>query len=205
VRFCDSRGSLTGTTGDGSSHLGLLPIDGTSLTQRQIYVAMREAFDFQESGEGRCDSRCHIDNPNVAFYVAGDATTIATTQQRTERARLAPGDPGQYEDNIYQWASETTNSAGATVTAMTQPPQRLVLDAGFFEVNFAHSIASFCAEISHRTEVRCVIAPRCRLRFADDTRRWVGFLPVYNAAGEPTRYGVASWASLTSPERPILS
>ena len=185
--------ALTGTTGDAAPTL-VVPIDGTSLTQRQIYVAMREAFDLLQGIQVKVVvvPDAAIDNPNVAFYVAGDATTIANNPATNPSALdwlLVTQD--QYEDNIYQWASETTNSAGATVTAMTAINAAARVAAGFFEVNFAHSIASFCAEISQ-------IGPKCVAVIGTslppspsltDTRRWVGFLPVYNAAGEPTRYG----------------
>lgn len=170
------------------------PVDGTALTQRQIYVAMRQAFDLLQGIQVKIVyvPDASLDNANVAFYVAGDSTTFNNNPAVNEDALdwlLVTQD--QYNDNVYQWASATTNSAGATVAAMIAVSAAARVAAGFSEVNFGHSIACFCAEIS-QIGPKCVGVIGTSLPISTslaDTRRWIGFLPVYNANNEPVQYG----------------
>ena len=63
--------------------------------------------------------------------------------------------------------------------------------AGFSEVNFGHTIGSFCAEVS-QLGPKCVGVVGTSLPVSTsptNTRQWVGFLPVYNTVGQPTRSG----------------
>lgn len=94
------------------------PVDGTSLTGRELYVAVRQAMDLLEGVS------CKIvyvpdavfDQPNVAYYVGGNAVTYKNNPVTNPDALdwlLVTQDP--YGENIYQWASENTNSAGASV------------------------------------------------------------------------------------------
>ena len=170
------------------------PNDGTALTKRQIYVAMRKAFELLQGIQVKIVyvPDATIDNPNVAFYVSSDATTVANNPVSNPNALdwlLVTQDP--YNDNIYQWASETTDSTGATVTAMTAVNTAARIAAGFFEVNFGHSIASFCAEISQigPKAVGVIGASFPISTSLTDTRKWVGYLPVYNTSGNPSAFG----------------
>jgi hypothetical protein len=183
----------TGTTAHAVPTL-VNPIDGTGLTKRQIYVAMRQAFELLQGLQVKIVyvPDATIDNPNVAFYVTADATTAANNPATNPNALdWLKVTQDQYNDNVYQWASELADSTGATVTAMVATTAATRIAAGFNEVNFAHSIASFCAEISQ-------LGPKCVGVLGSsfptstsliDTRKWVGFLPVYNTAGQPTKAG----------------
>ena len=170
------------------------PVDGTSLTKRQIFVAIRQAFDLLQGTQVKVvyAPDAILDNPNVAFYVASDATTVlnnpVTNPNALDWFRITQ-DP--YGDNIYQWASETIDSTGATVPAMSAESASSRVAAGFNEVNFAHTLASFAADVSN-------IGPKCIAVIGTsapssaslrDTRTWVGFLPVYDTNNHPVKSG----------------
>lgn len=185
--------ALAGTTTD-KAPIITQPIDGTSLSKREIYVAMREAFDLLQGIQVKIVfvPDATIDNTNVAFYVASDPTTVrnnpVTNPDALDWLLVTQDD---FNDNIYQWASETTNSAGVTVPAMVAVSAQARVAAGFFEINFAHSIASFCAEIS-QIGPKCVGVVGTSLPVSSnltDTRKWVGFLPVYDVNGNATKAG----------------
>jgi hypothetical protein len=170
------------------------PVDGTSLSKREIYIALRQAFDLLQGIQVKIVyvPDAIVDAPNVAFYVTGDATTVKNNPATNRDALdwlLVTQD--QYNDNIYQWAGATKNSAGVTVTPMSAVSAAARVAAGFFEVNFAHTIASFCAEISQiGPKAVAVIGTSLPASVnLTDTRRWVGFLPVYNVAGNAVRDG----------------
>lgn len=170
------------------------PVDGTALSKRQIYIALRKAFELLQGIQVKIVyvPDATLDNPNVAFYVSGDPTTVNQNPVTNPNALdwlLVTQD--QYNDNIYQWASETVDSTGVTVPAMAAANAGARVAAGFFEVNFGHTIASFCAEIS-QLGPKCVGVIGTGLPASTslvDTRRWVGFLPVYNTKNEPTKAG----------------
>lgn len=152
---------------------------------------MRQAFDLLQGLQVKIVyvPDATIDNPNVAFYVSTDPTTVSNSPATNPNALdwlLVTQD--QYNDNIYQWASETKNSAGATVTVMNAANTAARIAAGFFEVNFAHSIAAEISQIGPK----CVAVIGTSLQVSNslmDTRKWVGFLPVYDTNGNPTKAG----------------
>lgn len=96
------------------------PVDGTSLTGRQLYVALRLAMDLLEGIVVKIvyAPDAVFNARNVAYYVASDATTTlnnpVTNTSALDWLLTTPDGFGGY---VYQWASETTNSAGGTVTA----------------------------------------------------------------------------------------
>lgn len=170
------------------------PVDGTALTKRQIYIALRQAFDLLQGIQVKIvyAPDAVLDNPNVAFYVSGDPSTVrnnpVTNPHALDWLRVTQD---EYNENIYQWASETTDSTGNAVAAMTAVSAAARVAAGFFEVNFGHTLASFCAEIS-QIGPKCIAVIGTSLPASTslvDTRKWVGFLPVYNTKGEPVKAG----------------
>jgi hypothetical protein len=96
------------------------PVDGTTLTGRQLYIALREAMDLLTGIVVKIvyAPDAVFDQPSVPFYVASDVNTVQHNPATNPNALdwlLVTQD--QYNNNIYQWASETANSAGTTVAA----------------------------------------------------------------------------------------
>jgi hypothetical protein len=152
-----------------------------------------------------------FDAPNVAFYSAGNTATATNNPATNPNALdwlLIARDA--YGDQTYQWASEANawaNGAQATtfpagLTAQTVAGTSIPITAGavtampgtvatasarqalgFAEVNWGYAIASFCASIStlDKTCIGFIGTSVPATYKLVDVRRWVGFLPHYNA------------------------
>lgn len=193
--------ALTGTTNQPAPMIATHPVDGTGLTGRQKYIALREALDLLTGIQAKivyCPDAV-FDQPNVAFYVSSDATTAANNPATNPDALdwlLVTQDA--YGDNIYQWASETTNSAGATVTAMTAVSAETRQAAGFMEVNFPTTLGNFAANLSEigPLVVSVIGTSGPASTKLIDTRRWVGFLPTYGTGPDGNTYPVTDGSGL---------
>ena len=152
-----------------------------------------------------------LDAPNVAFYSAGNTATAVNNPATNPNALdwlLTARDA--YGDQTYQWASEsnawangaqvTTFLAGLTAQTVAGTPISLTAGAvtampgtvataaarqalGFAEVNWGYAIANFCASIStlDKTCIGFIGTSVPATYKLVDVRRWVGFLPIYNA------------------------
>jgi len=176
-------------------------VTGLGMTGQQLFIALAQAtslLDVYPVDEVVAPDVI-FDNPNVAFHVGAVGTE--TNDQVNFANAPFPGfnDPtinpnaldwlkittDTYGNKIYQWASQSVNSAGATVspmTGVTTPAQRIA--AGFGEVNFGHMLATFCQKQEiiglHGT---CLLFLGTSLPAGfnlTQTRSWVGFLPQYN-------------------------
>jgi hypothetical protein len=104
------------------------PVTGLNLTGRQKYIALRQALELLTGITAKvvyC-ADAQFDQPNVAFY--NSSTTIGTGLTAYNPTLLnnpvtnpdaldwlkITQDP--YGDNIYQWAGDSVDSTGATVT-----------------------------------------------------------------------------------------
>jgi len=170
------------------------PVDGLGLTKRQFYVALREALDLLA---GIQVQQLYVpdavfDNPNVAFYVTADSTTAqhnpVTNPNALDWLKVTTD---AYSNNVYQWASELTDSSGGVTTAMVAVSASTRVAAGFYEVNFGHTLGNFAASIS-------LLGPKCIAFMGTsspvstalvNTRKWVGYLSAYDMNNHPTKDG----------------
>jgi hypothetical protein len=109
--------ALTSTGTTPTPIIKTAPDDGTNLTGRQKYVAIRQALDMLTG------IQCLViyapdavfDQPNVAYYVSGTPTTVVNNPATNPNAldwMLVTTD--SWGDNLYQWASETVNYSSAS-------------------------------------------------------------------------------------------
>jgi hypothetical protein len=171
-------------------------VTGLGLTGRETYVAFKQATELLQGLQ--IDQvyvpAATIDAPNVAFYVSSDATTVANNPATNPDALdwLKTTFSAVDGSKLYQWASETQDSGGNTVTAMTAvtPPTRIA--AGFYEVNWGYALADFAADVSGLSSTCLAIigtsAPKSFKLV--DVRNWIGALPTYGTDGvTPIAYG----------------
>lgn len=168
--------------------------DGTGLTARQTYIALSETLDLlstQQISQVICPNVV-LDAPNVAFYVASDATTLinnpATNPDALDFLQTVTD---IYGDNTYTWASDAA-------IVFSSPADRLA--QGFHEVNFGYLLARFSAsqqeELGGCTAFIGTNGPgfyngQSNNRFdLLSTRRWVGAIPTYDINGNPASFGV---------------
>jgi hypothetical protein len=162
-------------------------VTGLNLTGRQVFVAFKQA---QELLTGiQVDQiyvpSAQIDAPNVAFYVSSDATTVTNNPVSNSSALdwLKTTVGSTDSSNIYQWAGDTVDSTGATVTAMTANTPAARITAGFYEVNWGYALAAFAADISgiNSTCIAIVGTTGPASFKLVDVRKWIGALPTFGA------------------------
>lgn len=189
--------ALTGTS---TEPLPVLtqPVTGLGMSGRQTYVALAKALDLLSNfpvDQVYCPAAL-FDQPNVAYYVPSDITTAANNPANNADALdwLKVTDDG-LGNKTYQWASESTDSNGASVSPMsgsvTTAAARIA--AGFYEVSFGYLLATFCYGQGFALGPGCIgvlgTSRPASFRLAD-TRSWVGALPKYDATGViPTTAG----------------
>jgi hypothetical protein len=188
--------ALSGTTA-APPPLLVSAVTGLGLTGRQLFIAFKEAIDllgdYQTSQLVVPDAI--LDAPNVAYYVSTNAAATAINNPVTNPNALdwLKVTSNLQTGNVYQWASETTNSAGATVSAMsggiTTPAERLA--AGWHEVNWGWEIANLAATISGlSSNCQAFIGTSSPANFSlAAVRNWVGYLPTYDVNGNPSVAG----------------
>jgi hypothetical protein len=187
--------ALTGTTLEPLPTL-TQPTTGVGLTGRQTYVALAQALDLLQLfkvDQVVCPAAL-VDHPNVAFYVASDASTAGnnpvTNADALDWIKVTTNSVG---NKTWQWANDTVDSEGATVAAMGVVADAAARQAaGFYEANFPHLLAVFCQK-QGETLGGCVtfIATNGPVSYRlSNTRDWVGYLPTYNpTSGVPTAAG----------------
>ena len=163
----------------------VLPVDGVSpaLTQREIYVALDQAYDMLTDfpvQQAYCPNVV-LDNPNVAFY------TGATGSTGPSPIDTSVNNPVTNPDAL-DWLQTTTDEEGNATYAWASDGQKVWADAeerladGYHEVNFGYQLARFAAA---QSEVLggCIGFIGCAGpgRFDLPTiRTWIGFLPTYS-------------------------
>lgn len=178
----------TGPSGSLPTVTVRLPVDGLSMTKRQLYIALQKAYDLLSIMQVQriVVPDAVIDNPNVAFYKASDASTAkhnpASNPDALDWLKTtydADGEP------VYHWASESVDSNGNPVQPATFATAAQRLQAGYHEVSFGYQLARFCA-IQSENLGGCLgfigtlppsgFTPR-------DLRRWIGKSPTKNENG----------------------
>jgi len=112
--------TLTGTSDQPLPTITQQPVDGTQLTGRQLYIALRKAMDLLEGIVVKIiyAPDAVFDQPNVAFYNSTDSTTAANNPVTNPDALdWLSVTTDAYNDNVYQWASESVDSNGTVVSA----------------------------------------------------------------------------------------
>ncbi|MGI4814856.1 MAG: hypothetical protein ACRYGG_16200, partial [Janthinobacterium lividum] len=188
----------TGLAGSGSLAAPTLvnAITGLGLTGRQSFVAFRKATELLSGIQ--VDQifvpTATIDAPNVAFYVSSDANTVVNnpvTNPNSLDWLKVTSDPNAYE-LIYQWAGDTKDSEGNTVSTMNAVTPTARLAAGFHEVNWGYEVASFAASVSGlNSTCMGIIGTSAPASFKlTDVRKWIGSLPTFAADGiTPATFG----------------
>jgi hypothetical protein len=157
---------------------------GTGMTGRQLYIALAQAFDLLDiyPVDEICAPDAIFDNPNVAFHVAGDVTNDPT--QNPNALDWLKITTDSFGGKVYQWASDSIDSAGHTVSPMSAGTSALRVAAGFGEVNFGHLLASFAQKqesVGQAGTCLAFIGTSQPVSFKlTDIRTWVGYLPKYN-------------------------
>jgi hypothetical protein len=170
---------------------------GLSLTGRQAFVGLRKALDLLDGFQAEqiiCSNPlCILDGPNVSLYVSGDSTTAinnpATNPDSLDWLKTTTDAVG---NKTYQWASDTVDSNGTTVTAMSAVTAATRLAAGFFEVSWAYELAKFANKVS-KLNTTCIAfigtsGPKT-LKLAD-VRTWIGAPTKVDSTGKPTAAGI---------------
>jgi hypothetical protein len=169
-------------------------VTGLGLTGRQQFVALLKALDLLQGFQVKqiVVPEALFNAPNVAFYVAGDATTSLNNPVTNPSALdWLKTSADAYGNLTFQWASETTDSNGTAVAAFAGVTLASRKAAGFSEVNWGYTLANFCASVS-------MLGNEC-IGFIGttgpasyklvDVRKWVGYLPKYDANGVVTTAG----------------
>ena len=184
------------------------PVTGLGLTGRQKYIALSKALELLE-GIGAKIVYCadaRIDQPNVAFYNPNTASTASNNPAtNADSLKWLKVTKDAYGAKIYQWADDTTDSTGATVTTMLAQITALhntvtdIGDAtvemrhevGFMEVNFASLLGNFCADLSQIGPLAVAVIGAAAPASVNlvNTRKWIGYLPTYSANGHPSASG----------------
>jgi hypothetical protein len=178
--------ALTGTANSPAVTL-VAPSTGTALTGRQTYIAIAKALDLlamYSVDQVYCPDAV-LDQPNVAYYVSGTPATAinnpATNPNALDWLMITSDGEG---DNVYQWASELTDSNGGVTTAMAAATVADRHTAGFFETNYANLLGNYCYEqevVGLNGTCLAFIGTSGPASFGlSDTRNWVGFLPTYD-------------------------
>lgn len=167
-------------------------VSGIGLTGRQTFIAALEAFQLLQGYQ--CEEvvvpSATVDAPNVAFYVAASPATAANNPATNPNALdWLKTTTDQFGNQAYQWASETKDSNGTVAVAMpgTVLTGAARQAAGFYEVSWGYAIASFCAQISslNKTCVGFIGTSGPASYKLVDVRKWIGYLPTYDANGNP--------------------
>jgi hypothetical protein len=157
---------------------------GTGLTGRQLYVALAQAFDLLDiyPVDEICAPDVIFDNPNVAFHTNGDVINDPT--QNPDALDWLKITVDAFGNKLYQWASDSVDSGGNSVSPMSAGNAAARLALGFGETNFGHLMATFAQK-----QEQVGMAGTC-LAFIGtsqpasyklvDLRKWVGYLPVWD-------------------------
>jgi hypothetical protein len=164
-------------------------ITGLGMTGRQAFIAFKQALNLLSGFqvEQIVVPDAVFDAPNVAYYVSGNAATSINNPATNVNALdwLLTTYDG-FGDPTFQWASETVNSAGATVSAMSATTAVQRIAANFFEVNWGWEIANFCVNTSTLNNT-CIgfIGTSAPVNYSlVNVRKWVGYLPVYDSSND---------------------
>lgn len=169
-------------------------LESANQTGRKLFIAALKAMDLLDGMqvEQLVMPDAKIDQPNIAFKVDSNDVVNDPTVNGDAFDFLKTTIDG-YGNKTYQWAHETVDSEGATVTAagpFANPAARVT--AGYHEVNWGYAMARFAAKVSKLAN-QCIAfigttAPKT-YKLAD-VRKWVGFLPTFGIGAVPTTDGI---------------
>lgn len=171
-------------TGSGVAAVFTPAVTGTGLTGRQLYLALAQAIDLLDiyPVDEVCAPDAILDQPNVAFHVGGETVNDPTVNPNAlDWLKVTVDNAG---NKTYQWAHDSVDSNGGTVSPMTAVTAANRIAAGFGEVNFAHLLATFAQK-----QETIGMAGTCLVFIGTsqptsfklvDLRSWVGFLPIYD-------------------------
>jgi len=185
------------------------PVTGIGLTSRQIYNAIAEALDvisiFNVQEVYAPDAL--LDNPNVAYYVASSPATVQNNPVLNPNALDWLQTLVDNEGNkTYHWASESTNSAGTSVSPATFVSATDRISQGYHEVNFGYLLARY-ASAQSASQGGCLAFIGCNGPQGYDLlsiRNWIGFLPTYNPSTEIFSDNQVVFGAPTSPGKGLL-
>lgn len=160
---------------------------GTGLTGRQLYIALAKAMDLLDiyPVDEIVAPDAILDQPNVAFYVSSDSTTAANNPAtNTSALDWLKVTVDNFGTRTYQWASETLDSNGATVSVMVAANSDARIAANFHEVNFAHLLGTFAQKQENVGQAgTCLVflgtSQPASFRLVP-LRQWIGYLPIYD-------------------------
>ena len=170
------------------------PDTGLGLSMRETYEALQDAYNLLTNFpvQQAFSPNVVLDTPNVAFYVSTDPLTAANNPVGNPDVLDWLKTTTDVEGNtVYQWATDTVDSAGNTVTPPTFASAEDRINQGFYEVNFGYQVARF-AQAQSEVLGGCIgfIGTTSPARFdLPSIRTWIGYLPKYSTAGNPTAAG----------------
>lgn len=157
---------------------------GTGLTGRELYIALAQAMDLLDVYpiDEVTAPDALFDNPNVAFHTFGDTNNDPTVNANALDWLKITTD--SFGNRTYQWANDSVDSEGNTVSPMSVSTSAERIAAGFGEVNFGHLLATFAQKqeaVGQAGTCLVFIGTTGPATFKlTDLRTWVGFLPKYD-------------------------
>jgi hypothetical protein len=174
---------------------------------RGRYTALEDAYRLLDAFD--CDIvvplKTHADDPNVAFFISGTGGRDKTTWESRDNPQVwysgtlgwfkstAPTSTSADGAYTYLWADDVgiSGTMGEDVTQNFWDGSDERIAAGFHEVSFAYQLANFCYQHT-KNQSTCIgvigmVGPISY--YLGDIHKWVGDLPVKNAAGSITTNG----------------
>lgn len=171
-------------TGTGVQATFVPAVLGTGMTGREIYVALAKAIDFLDiyPVDEVVAPDAILDQPNVAFHAGGDTlNNPATDPDVLDWLKVTVDAFGK---KVYQWANDSVDSDGGTVSPMTAATASDRIAAGFGEVNFGHLLGTFAQKQESVGQAgTCIVflgTTQPKTFKLVDVRIWAGYLPVYD-------------------------
>lgn len=171
-------------TGTGVAAVFVAAVLGTGLTGRQRFIALSQALDLLDIypvDEVVCPDAL-LDQPNVAFHTGGETFHDPTINADSLDWLKVTVD--SFGSRTYQWAHDSVDSSGGTVSPMSAVTPSTRIAAGFFEVNFAHLLAGFAQKqekVGQAGTCLVFIGTSQPSTFKlTDLRTWFGYLPLYD-------------------------
>jgi hypothetical protein len=173
------------TIGDKTKPVLTTAVLGLDLTLRELYIAQEKALKLAETFpvNGVFAPGTFLDAPNVAFYLGNPATAVHNPVTNADALDWLKSATDEYGVATYHWASETTDSTGATVSAATFLNRQDREDQGYHEVNFAYQLVRFAQKQEEEQAGGCwafIGASGPKGYDQPNIRKWIGYLPKYD-------------------------
>lgn len=166
---------------------------GVGMSHRDLYIAMAEAFNLLDvyPVDEFVVMDATLDNPNVAFYVSSNsATAVNNPVTNPDALDWLKVTTDAFGNKVYQWASESVDSAGNPKSPMTAVTLEDRQAQGFGEVNFAHLFGSWAQKQEAIGQQGTCLnflgtslptnSQGTQVFTLPAIRTWVGYLPIYD-------------------------